>query len=147
MIARMAKATDYVQCEGMFPGMYRLTWCDYICAGNPTADPEKGAEEFNDWHLRLVRGEATAVVPAVRVTHTVRWCLEHPSYEPAIAIARWIVDSYKNPGEALAIEVRGDVLDAEARGHAIDIQFFKDEIADIPASVILQLQNMLHEEC
>lgn len=146
MLVRLAKVVDYVPSE-YFAGMYQVKWCDYLCPGNPTSKPEEGVELFNAWQQLRAHDSEKSDPLALKLTNVVKWCLGNRGNEVSIAIAAWIVQTYKRPELPQPLGVDEAALDAETRGFVLDVQFAREEIGELPGSAILALQNMIHEEC
>lgn len=145
MLVRLAKIEDYVPSEH-FAGMYQVKWCEVLGPGNPARSPEEGVELFNAWQQTIAHGEQKNTPMAAKLTHIVKWCLANRDDQVAKTFAAWIVQTYKRPDTSPQLRFDDAALDAETRGFALDIQFAREEIPELPGSAILSLQNMTQKE-
>ncbi|WP_222935844.1 hypothetical protein, partial [Pseudomonas mandelii] len=61
---RLAIPSDYVLQFILGRASYVLPWEDRLCPGNPTDDPETGAEEYNTSALKKAQGVDRATTPS-----------------------------------------------------------------------------------
>lgn len=144
-IVRLAKISDYVEFsinKYETRTYYKVSWCETIGPGNPTADPAVGLVQFNNWQLQKANSELETKTRADKLNDLLAWCFNTNSYGSRVICSR-IVHIYKNNGNPPKKPInRNCDLTNKERALIIQTDLLSGEIVKMQARRILELQNM-----
>lgn len=143
-LVRLARVEDYEAFDLLGRTMYRVTWCDKLCPGNPTEDPISGIELFNEWQCALAAGHEQIVNPATRLSLIVSWCLATRSRTSA-KVASEIIGKYKCQDYLISLAFDASEFEEPGLAYRYELAFLNDQVVKLPALQILQLQTLKQE--
>lgn len=141
-LVRLAKVEDYVPFDLLGRTMYRVTWCDKMCPGNPTDDPSNGLRLFNDWQCAAAAGHEAINDPALRLDLIVEWCLAERS-ETSKKLTAEILKKYKQTEYLITLEFEADAFQEPGLAYRYELAFLNAQVQKLPASTVLRLQTSL----
>lgn len=141
-LVRLAKVEDYESFDLLGRTMYRVTWCELMCPGNPTDDPISGLAQFNDWQCARAAGHETVTDPSTRLNLIVEWCLAERS-ETSKTLTAEILKKYKQPEYLITLDFEADAFQEPGLAYRYELAFLNAQVQKLPASTALQLQTSL----
>ncbi len=140
-LVRLATASDYESFDFMGRTMYRVSWCDRLCPGNPSEDPATGVELFNEWQCAIAAGHDPQSDPGQRLDQIVEWCLNADDKD-AFKLAAIIANKFKRSAEHITLEFSTDDYIEPALAYRYELAFLNKQVMELSAEVILKLQNL-----
>lgn len=141
-LVRLAKVEDYMPFDLLGRTMYRITWCEKMCPGNPTDNPTDGLPLFNEWQCVVAGGHEAIEDPASRLDQIVQWCLTEQSVTSK-KLAEEIVKKYKQPEYLITLEFEADAFQEPGLAYRYELAFLNAQVQKLPASTALRLQTSL----
>ena len=108
---RLVKPSDYVLQDVLGQPMYLIPWESRFCPGNPTEDPDSGAQLYNDFVIDKANG-VLPQTPAEQMNEILDWVLEI-SGESARNLAADLAEAYLGKHAFLINEL--EQWDAESK--------------------------------
>lgn len=144
-IVRLAKLSDYVEfsiSKYEARTLYKVSWYEHICPGNPTADPATGLPLFNDWQIKRANSEIEYLSRAERLKKLVAWCSGGETFGKRVVCGH-IAKIYKNHGVPPKYYLKHRYkLVSEDRVSLIEADLLSNEIMSLSAQKIFELQNL-----
>ena len=137
LMQRLAKPSDYVRQEVLGQFTFVLPWEPRLCPGNPSDDPELGAQLYNDFVCASARG-ITQLSPAERTADIIDWALTTPG-EAARSLAADLAGAYQGKYRFLLDGL--DHWDKETKAHRSHLVFHNDGIQEISAQMVMDLRR------
>lgn len=140
-LVRLANLKDYESVEVLGRTMFKITWCPTLCPGNPTDDPVKGLDLYNEYQCSVAAGLEHKTQPAEKLALIVEWCLAAPG-QACIGLAKELLAANRN-GVRLGLNFPHDQYAEPALAYRYELAFLNDEIQLLPAAQVMQLQNLV----
>lgn len=140
-LVRLATVADYEPFDFMGRTMYRVSWCDRLCPGNPSEDPAAGAALFNEWQCAIAAGHDPQLDPGKRLELIVEWCLNTSSID-AFKLAKEIVTKFKKGTELITLEFSQENYSEPALAYRYELAFLNKQVMELSAETVLKLQNL-----
>ncbi|MDP2104770.1 MAG: hypothetical protein Q8J76_02155 [Desulfobulbaceae bacterium] len=140
-VVRLAKLEDYEAFDLLGRAMYRIRWHEQMCPGNPTDDPSEGLPLFNEWQCTVAAGKQDQLDPGARLDLITAWCISNNTAEAAL-LAVEILNKYKGNDSNISLEFNASDFSEPALGFRYELAFLNSYVSKLPASVIMQLQNI-----
>lgn len=140
-LVRLANLKDYEAFDLLGRTMYRVTWCENMCPGNPTDDPKAGLDLFNEWQCSVAAGHEIIENPFAKLELIVSWCLATLS-ATSIKIAKEIVSRYKEHGYQITLDFDASDYEEPGLAYRYELAFLNEQAMKLPALRIMQLQAL-----
>ena len=133
---RLAIPSDYVLQFILGRASYVLPWEDRLCPGNPTDDPETGAEEYNAYAIKKAQevGRATKPDP---VLDAVYLALKTPG-EAYRTLSRDLAASYLGDYQFLMSDL--ELWDEETKAIRVLLVFSNQDLHKLSARQVMDLR-------
>ena len=141
-LVRLAKIEDFESFDLLGRTMYRVTWCDKLCPGNPTDDPKVGMPLFNEWQCAVAAGLDNLPGPAEKLAVIVNWCLTTGSPD-RVNLAKELVKANRDKGYEVGLEFNNNDYAEPGLGYRYELAFLKTQIRLLAAAQVMQLQNLI----
>ena len=141
LMQRLAIPSDYVLQFILGRASYVLPWEDRLCPGNPTDDPETGAEEYNAYAIKKAQGVDRATKPDP-VLDAVYLALKTPG-EAYRALAGDLAEAYQGRYRFLIDNLAQ--WDEETRWLRADLVFSNAELRHLSATQVMALRTRAAE--
>lgn len=140
-LVRLAKLDDYESVEVLGRTMFKITWCPNLCPGSPTDDPAKGLDLFNEYQCSVAAGLDDRSEPAEKLAAIVDWCLTTDCDDP-VPLAKALVRANRD-GVRVGLDFNNQDYAEPALGYRYELAFLNDEIQQLSAAQVMQLQNLV----
>jgi len=140
-LVRLAKLDDYESVEVLGRTMFKITWCPNLCPGSPTDNPAIGLNLFNEYQCSVAAGLESRSDPADKLAVIVDWCLT-TACDDRVPLARVLVKA-KREGVRVGLDINDQDYTEPALGYRYELAFLNDEIQQLAAAQVMQLQNLL----
>ena len=137
IMQRLAKPSDYVRQEVLGQSTYVLSWEPRLCPGNPTEDPDLGAQLYNDF----AQAEANGVQPrsaAEEFAYIIEWAIDMPG-DPAQCLAADLAAAYQGKYQFRIEDLES--WDVETKAHRAHLVFHNEDIRMLSAKVTMALRE------
>lgn len=134
---RLAKPSDYVLQEVLGQSTYVLPWESRLCPGNPTDDPDFGAQLYNEFACSAAQGVSQRS-PAEQTADIVDWVIATPG-EAARRLAADLAATYQGKHDFRMEDL--ELWDEETKSHRAHLIFHNNEILKISAKTIMALRK------
>ncbi|MDG6381873.1 hypothetical protein QCD83_23885 [Pseudomonas savastanoi pv. phaseolicola] len=141
-LVRLAKLEDYELFEHFGRTMYRITWCDKLCPGNPTDSPADGVLLFNEWQCAVASGNDDTSDPLTKLQRMITWCMD-TNTNASRRLASDIVEKYKRPESHISLEFNTGEYCETSLAYRYELAFLHNQVSKLPALRVLQLQTSM----
>ncbi|AZG89386.1 hypothetical protein N032_27945 (plasmid) [Pseudomonas syringae pv. pisi str. PP1] len=141
-LVRLANLEDYEFVEVLGRPMFKIAWCHMLCPGNPADDRVEGLTAFNEYQCSVAAGLDPKAEPADKLESIVNWVISTETKASRL-IANEIVQANRIEGYLVGLEFNTDQLDEPGLGYRYELAFLNAPIKALPASLIMQLQNLM----
>ncbi|RMN12109.1 hypothetical protein [Pseudomonas syringae group genomosp. 3] len=141
-VVRLANLDDYEFIEILGKPMFKIVWCHMLCPGNPTDDCVEGLTAFNEYQCSVAAGLDPKAEPAEKLESIVNWVVSAETNASRL-IANEIVQANRNEGYFVGLEFNTEHFGEPELGYRYELAFLNTPIKALPASLIIQLQNIM----
>lgn len=141
-LVRLASFDDYEVFDLLGRTMYRVAWCEKMCPGNPTDDPQTGIMLFNEWQCAVAAGHETIENPIAKLDLIVSWCFSNHS-ATSLKIASEIVSRYKQRSYTISLDFNPSDFEEPGLAYRYELAFLNEQAMKLPAERIMQLQALM----
>ena len=133
---RIAKPSDYVLQDILGRSQYVLPWEDKLCPGNPTDNPESGADEYNRHALERAHNSGIALTDDP-IGDAVNAALKTPG-EAYRALARDLAAAYLGDYQFLISDL--EQWDEETKPIRAGLVFSNQDLRSLSARQVMALR-------
>ncbi|RMV73939.1 MULTISPECIES: hypothetical protein [Pseudomonas syringae group] len=134
---RLVKPSDYVLQDVLGQSMYLIPWESRLCPGNPSEDPDSGAQLYNEFVQEQAKGVLPRT-PAEQMNDILDWVLKTPG-KAARSLAADLAAAYLGKHAFLIEDL--ELWDAETKAHRAHLVFCGKEIQRLSAKGVMALRE------
>ena len=133
---RLANPSDYVRQDVLGQSTYVLPWEPRLCPGNPTDDPELGAQMYNEFACNAAQG-ITQRTAAEQMADIIDWAITTTG-EAARGLAADLAATYQGKHQFRMEDLQH--WDEETKAHRAHLIFHNEELRALSARTVMALR-------
>ena len=133
---RLANPSDYVRQDVLGQSTYVLPWEPRLCPGNPTDDPELGAQMYNEFACKDAQG-ITQRTAAEQMADIIDWAITTTG-EAARGLAADLAATYQGKHQFRLEDLQH--WDEETKAHRAHLIFHNEELRALSARTVMALR-------
>ncbi|MFH6569387.1 hypothetical protein [Pseudomonas kulmbachensis] len=133
---RLANPSDYVRQDVLGQSTYVLPWEPRLCPGNPTDDPELGAQMYNEFACNAAQG-ITQRTAAEQMADIIDWAITTTG-EAARGLAADLAATYQGKHQFRLEDLQH--WDEETKAHRFHLIFHNEELRALSARTFMALR-------